>query len=378
MAGALQPSAPAVPCVLAFIEALGVTGPARNLLETAPCIDLHVATYRRGTGSRAHRDGVRAFADAVKARGVPVHVLTERHPFDPFLLRAVARTIDRVKPDLVQSHNIKSHALIACTHGRTPWVAFHHGYTTTDLKVRAYNRVDRWALRRATAVVTPCSAFAADLTSAGVDGGRITVVHNAVRPLVPMDAAAARRALCLESDHVVVAIGRLSREKGHDVLIEACAALPRSLRERTAVVIAGEGPERARLARLAAVRGVRLRLDGHRDDVRPWYAAADVFVLPSRSEGSPNVLLEALAAGCPIVATRVGGVPEIAEDGVSASLVAACEPRGLASAIEMLLTTPALATRLAEGARRAAARFTTGARVAALQAVYARVQTCES
>ena len=374
MAEALQPSAIAVPRVLAFIEALGVTGPARNLLETASCIDLHVATYRRATASRAHHDGVDAFAGAVRARGVPVHILVERYPFDPFLLHWVARTIRRVKPDLVQSHNIKSHALIACTHGHTPWVAFHHGYTSTDFKVRAYNRVDRWALRHANAVVTPCSAFAADLAHAGVDGRRITVVHNAVRPATPMDAAAARRALCLESEHVIVAVGRLSREKGHDVLIDACAALPQSLREQTTVVIAGEGPERPLLGRLAAARGVRLRLDGHRGDVRPWYAAADVFVLPSRSEGSPNVLLEALAAGCPIVATRVGGVPEIAEDGVSASLVPAGQPQGLASAIEAVLTTPALATRLAEGALRAAARFTTGARAAALQAVYARVQ----
>jgi glycosyltransferase involved in cell wall biosynthesis len=374
MAGPLQPGTSAVPRVLAFIEALGVTGPARNLLDTAPCIDLHVATYRRAAASRAHHDGVDAFADAVKARGVPVHILVERHRFDPLLLRAVARTIGTVKPDLIQSHNIKSHALLACTHGRTPWVAFHHGYTDTDLKMRAYNRVDRWALRRASAVITPCSAFAADLASAGVDGSRVTIVHNAVRPPSPMDAAAARRALCLESEHVVVAIGRLSREKGHDVLIDACAALPQPLRVRTALVIAGDGPERPRLARLAAARGVRLRLDGYRDDVRPWYAAADVFVLPSRSEGSPNVLLEALAAGCPIVATRVGGVSEIAEDGVSASLVPADQPRALASAIESVLTTPALAARLAEGARRAAARFTPGSRMEALQAVYARVQ----
>jgi glycosyltransferase involved in cell wall biosynthesis len=363
-----------VPRVLAFIEALGVTGPARNLLETASCIDLHVATYRRRAASRAHHAGVDAFADAVRARGLPVHVLAERHAFDPFLLGSVSRVIRRVAPDLVQTHNIKSHALMACARGRMPWVAFHHGYTDTDAKVRAYNRIDRWALRRADAVVTPCSAFADDLCRAGVDRERISVVPNAVGPMPPLDRAAARRALRLEGDRVVVAIGRLSREKGHDVLIDACAALPEPLRGRTALLIAGEGPERPRLARLAAARGVRLRLDGFHDDVRPWYAAADVFVLPSRSEGSPNVLLEALAAGCPVIATRVGGVADIAEDGVSASLVPADDWRRLAGAIEAVLTTSELARRLADGARRAAARFTPGSRAAALQAVYARVR----
>ena len=362
-----------MPRVLAFIEALGVTGPARNLLATAGAIDLHVATYRRASASRAHHAGVDALVDAVKSRGVPMHVLDERHPFDPTLLLSVCRTIRRIAPDVVQSHNIKSHALVACTRGHRRWIAFHHGYTDTDFKTRAYNRFDRWPLRCADAVVTTCAAFAGSLSCAGVDGRRITVVHNAVEPPPPIDPVHARRALQLDRGYSVVAIGRLSREKGHDVLVDACAALPPALRERITLAIAGDGPERAPLLQRAAARGVRLRLDGFHEDVRAWYAAADVFVLPSRSEGSPNVLLEALAAGCPIVATSVGGVPEIAVDDVSARLVPAEQPQRLAAAIEAVLTTPALARRLAEGARSAATRFNRASRLAALQAVYARV-----
>jgi glycosyltransferase involved in cell wall biosynthesis len=362
-----------VPRVLAFIEALGVTGPVRNLFRTAGLVELHLATYRRATAGRAHRDGVDALVEAARARGIPVHVLHERVVFDPALPFLVSRTIARVAPGVVQSHNIKSHALVARARRRPRWIAFHHGYTDTDLKARVYNRLDRWSLRRADAVVTTCAPFARELSAAGVDRRRISVLHNAIEPTAPLDAARARRALRLDDRLAVVAVGRLSREKGHDVLVDACAALPPELRDRILVVIAGDGPERPRLLERAAARGVRLRLDGFHADVRQWYAAADVFVLPSRSEGSPNVLLEALASGCAIVATRVGGVPEIAEDGVSARLVAADEPRGLAAAIDAILTTPALGRRLADGARRAALRFTPDARAAALQAIYARV-----
>ena len=99
-------------------------------------------------------------------------------------------------------------------------------------------------------------------------------------------------------------------------------------------MIVGDGPERAALVRRAAARGVRLRLDGFHPDVRPWYAAADVFALPSRSEGSPNVLLEAFAEGCAVVAARVGGVSEIAVDGVSACLVRADDVPSLAGGLE--------------------------------------------
>jgi len=373
LAAPLHRCGAAVPRVLAFIEALGVTGPVRNLLRTAGSVDLHLATYRRATGGRAHHAGVDALVAAARSRGVPIHVLAERHRFDPALLFRVSRAIRDVEPDVVQTHNIKSHALVAPTRGARRWVAFHHGYTDTDWKVRAYNRLDRWALRHADAVVTPCAAFAADLAAAGIDPRRITVLHNAVEPPRPIEMELARRALRIETALTVVAVGRLSREKGHDLLIDACAALPPWLRERTLVLIAGEGPERAALMRRAAAGGVRLRLDGFQHDIRAWYAAADVFVLPSRSEGSPNVLLEALAAGCVVVASRVGGVPEIAEDGGSAALVAPDDTPAMSAAIARALTDPVWSGRLRAGARAAASRFTPDARVSALRAIYAQV-----
>jgi glycosyltransferase involved in cell wall biosynthesis len=362
------------PRVLAFIEALGVTGPAKNLLDTAGVLDLSVATYRRHPAPPPHHDGVDAFVDAFHQRGIPVTVIGERRALDPAAASAVSQTIARLRPDIVQTHNIKSHALVARATGRhqIPWVAFHHGYTSTDLKVRLYNLVDRWSLPRADAVVTTCRPFADELAHAGIDRQRITVVHNAAAGTAPMDRRSARALLGLDDAPLIVAVGRLSREKGHDVLIDACASLQRMSRDAPTLLIAGEGPEHDRLAARARRRGIKLRLDGFQASIAPYYAAADVFVLPSRSEGSPNVLLEAMAAGRPIVATSVGGVPEIASCG-EVQLVPPDQPMALANAVAQVFSSPVLADRLGRRARRRAFDFTAAARNATLLDLYSRL-----
>ena len=145
------------------------------------------------------------------------------------------------------------------------------------------------------------------------------------------------------------------------------------VRDRLSLIIVGDGPERARLEARARNAGVPVRFEGFQPCVDPYYAAADLFVLPSRSEGSPNALLEALAAGCPAIATRVGGVPEIVEHGVSASLVAPDNPLELRDAIAHLLGDPGAAGSIADGGRRAAARMTHPARNARLLSIYRRV-----
>ena len=121
---------------------------------------------------------------------------------------------------------------------------------------------------------------------------------------------------------------------------------------KSTVVIVGEGPERASLAAAAASLRLteRVIFVGEVSNVQPYYAAADVVVLPSHSEGSPYVLLEAMAAKVPIVATAVGGVPEMVEDEESALLVPQRDPRAMAAAIARVLTDPALAQRLTANA----------------------------
>jgi glycosyltransferase involved in cell wall biosynthesis len=151
----------------------------------------------------------------------------------------------------------------------------------------------------------------------------------------------------------VLSVGRLSREKAHLDLIEGFKRLREnnpaiSLR----LIIVGDGPELSRLEAAAASVGIRelVTFTGQVSDVHPFYAMADVFALPSHSEGSPNVLLEAMAASVPVVATAVGGVPEMVVDNESALLVPSNDPPALAAAIAHLLNDKDLAQRLTRNA----------------------------
>ena len=360
--------------LLSIIEATTVTGPVKNLLGfcrlacspgvTAaglPCIQVSIATFERAVGAGSDGGAApNAFVAAARAAGVEVDVIGERFRFDPRVVGELRRVVGRRAPHIVQTHSVKSHFLARLAglgHGR-PWVAYHHGYTTTDLKMRAYNRLNRWSLPAAERVITVCGPFAERLTREGVRPERISVRHNSVvaPPPVNEDERRALRERLGASDEgarVVLAVGRLSREKGHADLVRAFAKL-RELHPglNVRLVVVGEGPERGRVeaeARAAGVLG-QIVFAGHTANVRPYYAATDVLALPSHSEGSPNVLLEAMAAGLPVVATSVGGVPEIATDGENALLVPAHDTAAFAAALGRLLTDEALAERLGRAA----------------------------
>jgi glycosyltransferase involved in cell wall biosynthesis len=150
-----------------------------------------------------------------------------------------------------------------------------------------------------------------------------------------------------------VAVGRLVPQKNHALAVEALALLP-----DVRLAILGEGELRGELERLVEERGLagRIVLPGVRADARAIVAAADVLVLPSRWEGLPLVVLEALAAGTPVVATAVRGVRELLADGSTGLLVDPDDPAALAAAVRRVLAEPGLAALLAGEGRRLAAR----------------------
>lgn len=377
--------------ILAVMEATTVTGPAKNLLNFCrlarsdvfadaglPRVEVSIATFHRatperhGNGSARGDDGDEGeapnpFVAAARDAGIGVDVIRERARFDPRVIAGLRGAVARRAPNIVQTHMVKSHFLVKLSGlGRErPWVAYHHGYTSTDRKMLAYNQLNRWSLPSAARVITVCGPFAARLAREGVRPERIVVRHNSV-VAPPRASVEERHALRGElgvaaGERLVLAVGRLSHEKGHADLVEALGVLRE---QNTALewklVVVGEGPERERVERAARERGLESRIvfAGHAADVRPFYAAADALALPSHSEGSPNVLLEAMAAGLPVVATAVGGVPEIADDEESALLVAPRDARAFADALGRLLTDEGLARRLvASAAARVAAEF---------------------
>jgi glycosyltransferase involved in cell wall biosynthesis len=346
--------------VLACIEARSVTGPAKNLLMLAqalsantvrPC-EIRIATFVRGETRNA-------FTEACARSGVQVDLIRERWRFDPGVLAQLGRVVGEYQPDIIQSHNVKSHFLIASSglRGRVPWIAFNHGYTAEDLKMRVYNRLDRWSLPRAGRVVVVCRAFGDLMLSWGVAEDRIAVRHNSVAPAPCVDlneVSELSYRLKIPAGHrVLLAVGRLSEEKAHIDLLRAVAELKRRGEDRFRLVVVGAGPELNRLETEAVALGIAgdTIFAGSAARVAPYYSLANVFILPSHSEGSPNVLLEAMASGVPVVATAVGGVPEIVQPGVNGLLVPPGEPQAMADGISRLLGSPGLRASLAAQAR---------------------------
>jgi glycosyltransferase involved in cell wall biosynthesis len=190
-------------------------------------------------------------------------------------------------------------------------------------------------------------------------------------PVRPAEAAAAREQLGLEAGRpLVVGVGRLDPQKGFDVLVEATARMNGA--SPPIVVICGEGPARSDLEdRIRALGlGGQVRLLGNRQDAKALIAAADAFCMPSRWEGSPLALHEALAAGRPVVAAAVGGIPELLTFGQAGLLVPPEDPGALAAAVGRILSDQALADRLGTRALEAAEAWpdaaTTARRVADL------------
>jgi glycosyltransferase involved in cell wall biosynthesis len=355
--------------LLTLVEATNINAVAKTVLEfyraarelnqeqpDFPLIEGCAVTFDR------QREGARPndFVATARELGLDVEVIPERRRFDLSVIAALRDIVAGHGADLLVTNSVKSHFLVWRSRlwRKYPWVAIHHGYTDTDRKMRLYNRLDRWSLPHADRLITVCGAFAQDLMdSTGVPLEKISVQHNSIRrepPASAMDVEALRNRLGItNAERVVLSVGRLSREKGHIDLIEGFSRLRETQPEISCkLIIVGDGPERDRLEDAAGSLGCKERVifTGQVSDVQAFYALADVFVLPSHSEGSPNVLLEAMAANLPVVATAVGGVPEMVENDESSLLVPPRDPPALAASIERVLTDGELARRLTTNA----------------------------
>lgn len=342
--------------LLAIIEAYSITGPAKNLLDFAhrashEDVATTIVTFTRGGATNQFTETVRAASD----KSLTIEVIEERGPFDPQAIRHLKDVVNRAGPDIIQSHALKSHFLVRTSGlGRShPWVAFHHGYTWPTKKARLYNQLDRWSLRAPAKIVTVSVPFREELESFGVRRDRVEIVHNAIAPGWGNASRESEKASALRESYrippnasVILIVGRLSKEKDHITLLDAVSALDSDLSPH--VVVVGDGPERERIERHVEALGLtrKVTLTGHQPSAEPWYGIADVAVLSSLSEGSPNALLEAMAAGVPVVSTNVGGVPEIVTDGESALLVPPGDSKSMSEALRKVLSQPDLSRRL--------------------------------
>jgi glycosyltransferase involved in cell wall biosynthesis len=325
----------------------------------------------------------------LRARGVDVHNVGARSLRDVSALRRLTRLAREFAPDVIHAHLTYASiwtAFISCWL-RVPLVATLHvppHEPDAPWRDRVRQRVMCALLnRRARAVVAVSSAQREEYVRAGLlDERRILVVHNGIdmsRFSTPSleCRAALRREVGSGLDRPLIAMVAVLREarKGADIALEAMTEL-RRLEPAPMLVVVGDGPLRQELEARSRSLGVDrvVRFLGNRRDVPDILAASDLFVFPTRRDPFPTVLLEAAAAGVPVVSTHVDGVPEIVEDCRTGLLVPPDEPGTLARAVRSLLLNDTMRLQLGQAARdRAHTHFSASAWVERLQCVYASV-----
>ncbi len=366
-----------VPRIVVLISTRIVGGPAKGLLQVIPELrrrgrfEVVLCTFADRKEPESH------FIRAARERGIRVNILRQKHHWDLGPLKELRALVDPPGA-IIQTHGYKEavFGLAIKRLTKRPWIAFLHGTTEENLKVRLYHSLDRRLTRHADAIVA-VSRELAERRVLPCYRGKLTIIENAVeRPV--QDSLLSRRTLretWQAQGWVIGCVGRLSHEKGQTHLIEAAGRLLRQ-GARFTLVMVGDGPDRDLLQEKAQIEGVgaHVRFLGHIARTDEIFANIDMLVLPSHREGMPNVILEAMQWRLPIVATAVGAVPEMLVNGVSGLLVRSGDPIALARAIAAFMGDAEKAARMGRKAYEALyPRFSPERRAERFESLYDRV-----
>jgi glycosyltransferase involved in cell wall biosynthesis len=342
---------------VAFVLGTSTGGTARHVRTLAAgCVARGVAAGVFGPAQTDRDFGFSRLAGG-QVSFTPVEIADRpRAAHDVRAIQRLRRLLAAWRPDVAHAHGLRAGALTAIAlvfvrptvyHRRPALVVTVHNAPPAGGATGAVYRVlERIVATRADSVLCVSPDLEERMRAAGA--------RRVGRALVPAGVSAETRgALPLPGNPdparpVVLAAGRLAAQKGFGTLLEAAVGW-QDLRPQPLLVIAGEGPLAADLKNRATRLGLDARFPGHRDDIPALLAAAAVFVLPSVWEGQPLILQEALRAGVPIVATRVGGTPVLTGED-AAVLIPAGDPRRLADAVRAVLTDEVLAARLRKAA----------------------------
>jgi glycosyltransferase involved in cell wall biosynthesis len=308
----------------------------------------------------------------------PLHSIADRGPLDWRAATQLLRLCRRERVAIWHGHDYKSNAigLLLRPFYAMRLVTTVHGWVKHMRRTPIYYGIDRLCLPLYERVICVSEDLKERCLACGVPEERCVLIENGIDTqdfFRPQGTGEAKRRLGIPPERLVVgAVGRLSAEKGFDVLIQSVDRLLAAGLDLE-LLIAGEGDQAGHLRDLITMlgRGDRIRLLGYCSDPVGLYQAMDVFALSSLREGLPNVLLESMAMGVPVVATRIAGVPRLVRDRENGLLVEAGSADALTSALALLLSDPGLRARLGqEGRRTVEAGYSFRTRIKRIRAIY--------
>jgi len=328
------------------MEAYDFGGPAKNLayIQSHLEAEFEVKVFTFLRGDMADSDFIRG----LKKAGIEVEVIREKKAFDFKAQRALIKRLNLWQPDLLQIHNTKSRLYTFKNPSlkKIPNIYFYHGETWTSKKQKFYNRLDRRLFKQAKHIIVVSPHQIGLLEKQGVASEKIFQVYNAIpycEDLVLKPEP---------SPFNLISVGRFSNEKGQLILLEAVKLLKNSSEVPFLLTLLGDGPDRPLLEQFVSHNGLEevVRLEGHKKNIHPYYQVAHILILPSLTEGIPNVLIEAAQQKVCLVATNVGGISHMFEDGKEIDLVPANDPDTLAHKLNALLELPEVVSSMGQAA----------------------------
>jgi glycosyltransferase involved in cell wall biosynthesis len=361
-------------------DTLTVCGPGKTILNTWKTIDRN--RYQLTiVATRPEPGGRNALIDAALAQHATAIPMPIGRGIDLIAVARVVRLLREHRIDVLQTHDAQTRRIgvIAAALTGVWHITSVHGWIFNDRKERAAKWLDARLIRQADAVIAVSDRLKQELEAAGVPPQRITVLRNAILLrdyAVAGTASSVRREFGIREDQPVISIvGRLSLEKGHETFLQAASTIAKSHPDLRCLIV-GDGPLEHTLRQRVQELGLTAQVvfTGHRSQLADIYAATDVLVISSLTEGIPNVLLEAFAHGKPAVATSVGGVPEVLEDGRSGWLVSVGDHQAIARHVVRLLDAPELRAQMGATARATIEQqFSFENRTKALETLYDRI-----
>ncbi|MDP1946751.1 MAG: glycosyltransferase [Nitrospirota bacterium] len=355
-----------------------IGGPGKTILETHRAIDCERFRLHLGVFLTRGESGESPFTAEARRLEMPVHFLRGFNQYDP---RVIGRVIDLVKTlpvDIVHAHEVKSDVItyLAARFHSVPIVTTLHGWIGNGFRQRVLIAIDKRLVGRFDRVIAVSKEIERDLVGVGVQPEKIRLLHNAI--VLERYRRTGRRGVLTEvvgrpvSSPVIASIGRLSAEKGHADLIDAIGIVS-GLGHKVSLVLIGDGPERSKLSEQIRALGLErsVHLPGYIREPQRMLEDIDLMVLPSHTEGLPNAALEALLMEVPVLATRVGGTPEVITDGETGRLVPAHSPAALAAGILEFIAAPEVWKRMAgRGQEMVKRSFDFQVRTRKLEAIY--------
>lgn len=371
--------APGLPVVLDARVVCGTGGGPDKTILNSPRF-LEPMGYRN-LCAYLHPPGDPGFAvlrRRAEAWNAPLIAIPDRGPWDRRVVTELLAVCRREQVAIWHGHDYKTNALGLLLRKLWPMrlVTTVHGWVKHTARTPIYYSIDRWSLRRYEVVISVSDDLHRRCQELGVPAERCILLENGIdtrqfarsRP-----REEAKRCLGIPAGRLVIgAIGRLSEEKGFDLLIHAVDELLNRGFD-VELRIAGDGDQHGHLSALICSlrREDRIQLVGFQADTVPLYEALDVFALSSLREGLPNVVLEAMALGVPVVATRVAGIPRLIAHDENGLLVQPGKTEDLVSSLGALLTDAGLRNRLGDSGRRTVEeRFSFERRMEGIKKIY--------